>query len=245
MKNLSILGLAALMPSSTIAHYFFPHFVINGQVTPEYEYTREHDNFLNPSWEDGAFLNSDDLRCNKGSMNHRTEPKTATVIAGQDVVGFQTYAGTDGLYHPGPVQIYMSKAPGDVRDYDGSGDWFKVYQLGHREGSTADDAWLTWKKNQFTFQMPAEIPAGQYLIRIEQAATHQPYTHREFYVQCAHIEVVSDWQGTPGPLFKIPGVYSRDQPFFQYDSWAQPQPTVCPLPGPAMWPNNNNLNKIL
>ena len=93
--------------------------------------------------------------------------------------------------------------------------------------------------------MPAEIPAGQYLIRIEQAATHQPYTHREFYVQCAHIEVVSDYQGTPGPTFKIPGVYSRDQPFFQYDSWAQPQPTVCPLPGPEMWPNNDNLNKIL
>jgi hypothetical protein len=143
------------------------------------------------------------------------------------------------------LQIYMSKAPGDVRDYDGSGDWFKVYQLGHREGSTADSAWLTWKKNQFTFKLPAEIPAGQYLIRIEQAATHQPYTGREFYVQCAHIEVVSNYQGTPTPTFKIPGVYSRDQPFFKYDSWAQPQPTVCPLPGPAMWPNNNNLNKIM
>jgi hypothetical protein len=243
MKNLSVLALAALMPSASVAHYFFPHFVINGQVTPEYQYTRKHDNFLNPSWEDGAFLNNNDLRCNKGSMNHRTEPQTARVIAGQDVVGFQTYAGTDGLYHPGPVQIYMSKAPGDVRDYDGSGDWFKVYQLGHREGSTRDDMWLTWKKRQFTFKMPAEIPAGQYLMRIEQAATHQPYTHREFYVQCAHVEVVSSWQGNPQPTFKIPGVYNRDQPFFKYDSWAQPQPTICPLPGPAMWPNNNNLNK--
>ncbi|KAH7303768.1 fungal cellulose binding domain-containing protein [Stachybotrys elegans] len=228
-----------------MAHYFFPHLVVNGQVTAEHEYTRKHDNFLNPSWEDGAFLNNNDLRCNKGSMNHRTEPKTYRITAGQDVVGFQAYAGTDGLYHPGPVQIYMSKAPGDVRDYDGSGDWFKVYQLGHRDGSTADDAWLAWKKRQFTFKMPAEIPAGQYLMRMEQAATHQPYTHREFYTQCAHIEVVSNYQGSPSPTFKIPGVYNRDQPFFKYDSWAQPQPTVCPLPGPAMWPNNNNLNKIL
>ena len=48
-------------------------------------------------------------------------------------------ASLTNLHDP---QIYMSKAPGDVRDYDGSGDWFKVYQLGHREGSTADEAWL-------------------------------------------------------------------------------------------------------
>jgi hypothetical protein len=105
----------------------------------------------------------------------------------------------------------MSKAPGDVRDYDGSGDWFKVAQWGHRAGSTADSNWITWKMKQFTFKMPAEIPAGQYLIRIEQAATHQPYTGREFYVGCAHIEVSSSYNGKPTPTFKIPGVYSRDQ----------------------------------
>ncbi|KAM7196747.1 endo-beta-1,4-glucanase D-like protein [Naviculisporaceae sp. PSN 640] len=243
--NLSALALTALLPSATVAHYFFPHFVINGQVTPEWQYVRKHDNFLNPSWEDGAFLNNNDLRCNKGASNHMREPQTAKIRAGQDTVGFQTYAGTDGLYHPGPVQIYMSKAPGDVRDYDGSGDWFKVAQWGHRSGSTADTAWITWKMRQFTFKMPAEIPAGQYLIRIEQAATHQPYTHREFYVACAHIEVSSSYTGRPGPTFKIPGVYSRDQPFFRYDSWAKPQPTVCPLPGPAMWPNNNNLRNLI
>jgi len=141
-------------------------------------------------------------------------------------------------------QIYMSKAPGDVRDYDGSGDWFKVAQWGHRAGSTADSNWITWKMKQFTFKMPAEIPAGQYLIRIEQAATHQPYTHREFYVGCAHIEVASSYTGKPTPTFKIPGVYSRDQPFFKYDSWANPQAKVCPLPGPAMWPNNSNLKNL-
>ncbi|KAM7207525.1 hypothetical protein V8F20_002211 [Naviculisporaceae sp. PSN 640] len=37
-------------------------------------------------------------------------------------------------YHPGPVTIYLSKAPGNVRDYNSFGDWFKVYwyQLGMR-----------------------------------------------------------------------------------------------------------------
>ena len=26
----------------------------------------------------------------------------------------------------GPGAVYLSKAPGDVREYDGSGDWFKI-----------------------------------------------------------------------------------------------------------------------
>lgn len=105
MKNLSTLALVALLPSATVAHYYFPHFVINGNVTPEWQYARKHDNFLNPSWEDGAFLNSNELRCNKGASNHMREPQTAKITAGKDTVGFQTYAGTDGLYHPGPVQV--------------------------------------------------------------------------------------------------------------------------------------------
>ena len=105
MKNLSALALVALLPSATVAHYFFPYVVINGEVTAEWQYAREHDNFLNPSWDDGAFLESNDLRCNKGAENHMSEPETANITAGQDTVGFQTYAGTDGLYHPGPVQV--------------------------------------------------------------------------------------------------------------------------------------------
>jgi hypothetical protein len=244
MKTFSLLALAGLLPSVTLAHYHFPHLIINGQVTGAHEYVREHDNGYMPSWDNGNFVNSNDLRCNKGSLNHRTQPKTAKVTAGKDVIGFATNVQAE-IRHPGPIQIYLSRAPGDVREYDGSGEWFKVWQLGHRDGSTADPAWLSWGLKQFTFKLPAEIPAGQYLMRIEHIATHQPYKGREFFLQCAHIEVVSSYTGkAPTNTFRIPGVYNRDQPFFQYDSWAQPQPTVCPMPGLAMWPNNNNFNKI-
>ena len=30
----------------------------------------------------------------------------------------------------GPGMVYMSKAPNDVQSYDGSGDWFKIFQEG-------------------------------------------------------------------------------------------------------------------
>lgn len=241
----TILALAALVGGSA-AHFHFPHLIVNGKVTNPHEYTREHDNGYMPSWEDGKFLTNTDMRCNKGSMNHRTQPKTYKVTAGQDTVGFATNVQAE-IRHPGPFTVYMSKAPtGNVKDYDGSGDWFKVYQVGHKAGSTRDPDWLTWGKKQFTFKLPAEIPAGQYLMRAEFIATHNPYKGREFYIQCAHIEVASSYNGkAPGPTTKIPGHVVKGEPFMNYDSWAQPQPGTCPLPGPAMWPNNNNLNKFL
>ncbi|KAJ5065993.1 glycosyl hydrolase family 61-domain-containing protein [Bipolaris maydis] len=206
----------------TQAHHHFPHFVINVQ----------YENGFQLSWDEGRFIDSEDLRCNKGSMNHRTQPKT-----------YMAYINTES-FHPGPLQICLSKAPGDVRDYDGSGDWFKIYQLEHQPGSTNDLAWLSWHKKQFTFKLPAEIPPGQYLMQIEQTTTHPSYTDRGFYIQCAHIEMTSSYNGSPSPGFKIPGVYIREQSFFKYH-WAKPQSTVCPLPGPAMSPNNNNVNRIL
>lgn len=34
------------------------------------------------------------------------------------------------VYHQGPISLYLSKAPGSVADYDGSGDWFKFQDFG-------------------------------------------------------------------------------------------------------------------
>lgn len=107
MKAFSIVALAGLLPSLVQAHYLWPQLILNGKVTAPFEYVREHDNGFMPSWSDGAFLNSNDLRCNKGSMNHRTQPKTARVVAGQDVVGFATNVQSE-IRHPGPLQVSAS-----------------------------------------------------------------------------------------------------------------------------------------
>jgi hypothetical protein len=138
-------------------------------------------------------------------------------------------------------QIYLSRAPGDVRDYDGSGDWFKVYQLGTRQPfNGTDEGWATWKMKNWQFRLPAEIPAGEYLMRIEQMSVHPPYRQKEWYVQCAHLKINSNYNGpAPGPTIKIPGGYKISDPAIQYDQWAQPPPTYAPMPGPPLWPNNN------
>lgn len=35
-----------------------------------------------------------------------------------------------------------------------------------------DQGWLTPDKKNFQFRLPSEIPAGQYLMRIEQMSVH-------------------------------------------------------------------------
>lgn len=58
-----------------------------------------------------------------------TMAKTSTyTVAPGDNVGFTVNAA---LSHPGPLSVWMSKAPDGTaaNAYDGSGDWFKVYEL--------------------------------------------------------------------------------------------------------------------
>lgn len=126
-----------------------------------------------------------------------------------------------------------------MRDYDGSGDWFKVYQLGTMTPwNGTDQGWLTRDKKNFQFRLPAEIPAGQYLMRIEQMSVHPPYRQKEWYVQCAHLNIASSYNGrAPGPTIRFPGGYKISDAAIQLDSWAKPPPTFAPMPGPKLWPN--------
>ncbi|KAK1970906.1 fungal cellulose binding domain-containing protein [Colletotrichum sublineola] len=245
MKNTNLICLA--LPALSMGHYLFPQLMLNGKEISNRDFVRQHDNGFQPSWDDGKFLQSNDMRCNKGSENHAKNTKAANVIAGQDVVGFTTNIHQK-LQHPGPLTIHMSKAPGDVGDYDGSGDWFKVYQLGYQDGwDGTDKGWLAFGKNKFQFELPAEIPQGQYLMRIEHIATHPPNKGKELYLQCAHLNVTSDYTGPePDSVIKLPGGYTMDSPWIQYDSWKKPRITSVTMPGPEkMWPNENNFNKIL
>ncbi|KAK1976879.1 fungal cellulose binding domain-containing protein [Colletotrichum cereale] len=245
MKTTNFVSLA--LPALSMAHYHWPMMMLGGKEIRSGDFVREHDNGFEPSWDDGKFLQSNDMRCNKGAMNHAKDTKAANVIAGQDVIGFTTNVHSK-IGHPGPLSIHLSLAEGgDVSKYDGSGDWFLVHQLGYRDGwDGKDDGWLSHDKNKFTFELPAEIPQGQYLMRIEHIATHNPYKAKQFFIQCAHLNVTSDYTGpAPSPTMKFPGGYTMDSPWIQYDSWFKPAITEFELPGPKMWPNQNNFNKML
>ncbi|CAI7623115.1 unnamed protein product [Penicillium pancosmium] len=218
MKNFAFLVGAALaaIPHAS-AHYFFPHFIADGNFMGYYKYVREDTQNYMPF--KGGY-SKDDFRCNTGSMDYASKTGVYKVKAGE-TIGFGTDFNTL-IQHPGPIQVYMSKAPGDVREYDGSGDWFKIYELGPEIFSSAGITWGATDIGNFTFQLPNKIPAGQYLVRIEHIELHGAgnWGGAEFYFNCAQIEVESDSTATPYPLVQIPGVYDGYEPgiLFSYEA---------------------------
>jgi hypothetical protein len=117
--TMKAIALLAMLAPLTQAHYIFNRLIVNGaSIGGEYAYTRKNSNSYNPAFT-SELMNSNDLRCNKGAKTGGTA--TYTVKAG-DKLGFKLF-NNEFIEHPGPGFVYVSKAPGKVADYDGSGDW--------------------------------------------------------------------------------------------------------------------------
>ncbi|KAG6808208.1 hypothetical protein H0H92_005029, partial [Tricholoma furcatifolium] len=86
------------------------------------------------------------------------------------------------------------------------------------------------------FTVPAALPSGQYLVRMEAIALHvaETYGGAQFYISCGQINVTGGGNGTPGPLVAIPGVYTGYEPGILINIY-YPIPTNYTQPGPAVW----------
>ncbi|KAK0732419.1 glycosyl hydrolase family 61-domain-containing protein [Apiosordaria backusii] len=230
--HFSIAGIAlwALAATQGVeAHYRYSKLIVNGKVTNDWEYIRENSNFINPTKQ---FLTpSDDFRCNSGTFANAGRTKVHQVNPG-DSIGFRLW-NNGKILHPGPTTIHMSRAPGDVRQYRGDGDWFKVQEtLICRAPNRylADTDWCSWDQPDQTFTLPRDTPPGQYLVRVEHIAMHGAQSgDTEFYFTCAQIEVTGNGNGRPGPLVKIPGLYNSNDPalrFFIYGAASYPYTRV-------------------
>ncbi|KAM7210591.1 Glycosyl hydrolase family 61 domain containing protein [Rhypophila decipiens] len=211
----------ALLPGGVDAHYRYSKLLVNGQNSRDWEFIRENSNFIMPTKQ--LIQPSDDFRCNSGSFANAGKTNVRRVNPG-DTLGFQLWNGGT-IIHPGPSTIHMSKAPGDVRQYRGDGDWFKVHEeiicrnVQGPNGKLDDRDWCTWDQATISFKLPADTPPGQYLVRVEHIAIHGAQSgDTEFYFTCAQVEVTGNGQGRPGPLVKIPSndVYDRNDPALRF-----------------------------
>ena len=75
-----ILQLACLS-GSAFAHYKWPALIIDGAVTPEYQYVRSNTNNINPVMD----ISSLAMRCNEGGLDSGSATQTANVNAGSKV----------------------------------------------------------------------------------------------------------------------------------------------------------------
>ncbi|KAI0836740.1 glycoside hydrolase family 61 protein [Hypoxylon sp. FL0890] len=165
-------------------------------------------------------VNSSDMRFYQA----RGGTGTATVAAG-DVLGFVANAA---VTHFGPVQFYMAKVP-DGADID---TWDPA---GNGGGGGAKIGSITATKKTINTTIPASVPSGLYLIRIESIALHpaQSVGGAQIYLSRAQVKVTGGGSGTPGPLVAFPGAYEPTDPGLRWSYY--PVPTTYTAPGPAVW----------
>ncbi|KAF2670266.1 hypothetical protein BT63DRAFT_469849 [Microthyrium microscopicum] len=226
---ISVATLAAILPAA-FGHYNFNRFIANGVTTQDYEYIRRMTHSNSPV----TSVASTDMRCNYGTQANAASTKTYPVTAGS-TVGFTV---ADSIGHGGPLFAYMSKAPGPVSSYDGSGSWFKIYELGIK--NFADDkraaAWAADGLRKVEFKLPRAIPDGEYLLRLEHIALHGAQTvgGAQAYVSCAQIKVSGGSGGNPGPMVKIPGLYDPNHPGLHFNPYYPPLKNYT-MPGPKVY----------
>lgn len=159
-----------------------------------------------------------------------------------DNVGFTVDAA---ISHPGPLSVWMSKAPTGTTaaEYDGSGDWFKVYELTTYEITSAGLQWATYIPGtsgiqNFTIDLPADLESGDYLLRAEHIALHaaEEFEGAQYYIGCAQLSLTSSGSGSPSPVASIPGEYTGYEAGLIIDIY-YPIPTNYTAPGISTWPD--------
>lgn len=246
MRFLTFATASALLLSKCNAHYVFANLINNGEVTPAWKYVREvqlvdndfpedrRHNFDSLGWpykED--FLHAN-FTCGRAAFDAAARTATADVRAGQEI-GFQI--GLDQeippALHGGPAQFYIARAPNDdLATFHGQeGNWVKLAT--RHLGQAEDGYWnLGVPITSIKFTVPLTTPPGKYLLRIEQFWPSSTPGVTQFYINCAHINIVGPGGGSfDGYDFaKFPGTYKHDSPGVL--AWLGPDYVA---PGPAIW----------
>jgi len=212
-----VLALASLADS----HYTFPQLLVNGAATGNWVNVRRTDNYNS----NGPItdVSSTNFRCYNQAGGSATA-STARVSAGARI-GFKA---NQGVYHQSVTNIYMARAPGNVSTWDGSGQvWFRVHEVPAVTNGGSSISFPAMNADNVQFTLPSSLPAGQYLVRVENIALHgaSGFGGAQFYISCGQIEVTGGGGGNPGPLVSIPGVYTGREPGIMLNIYSR---TSCP-----------------
>ncbi|KAI0782117.1 glycoside hydrolase family 61 protein F [Abortiporus biennis] len=185
-----------------------------------------------------------DVQCNGysdgGVIGSAPAPLFATVAAGSQVnLNWTTWPDS----HIGPMITYLAQAPRDITQWSpGNGAvWFKIAEA----GKTTDGKWaatdiLTANDSIYTFTIPKNLKAGQYIVRHEIIALHAAWTYpgAQVYPSCIQIQVTGSGTAFPtSGLVSFPGAYTATTPGIVYDAYQNT--SAYPIPGPAVWTGGN------
>ncbi|PMD34547.1 glycoside hydrolase family 61 protein [Hyaloscypha variabilis F] len=211
------------------AHYTFPSLIANDETTAAWQYARQWTGYQSNG--PVTDVSKIDIRCNVGA-SAKSAPSTMTVAAGSKI-GF---ASNQPISHVGVMEWYMAKVPEGhtAATWDGSGEvWFKI------DEDHPTFAPLKWPSLSTTKQyttIPASVPAGDYLLRVEHIALHSAGSTNgaQFYISCGQLNVTGGGAGVPTPLVAFPGAYKASDPGILINIY-NPVPKSYINPGPAVW----------
>ncbi|KAK6496911.1 hypothetical protein TWF481_001892 [Arthrobotrys musiformis] len=190
---------------------------------------------------------SNDIRCNVNGANG-ISAKCGLKAGDQVTIEMHQQIGdrsctNEGIggAHWGPVLAYLSKVD-DASTADGSSGWFKIYQNSWAKYPTGDgsaDWWGTKDMNfccgKLTFNIPTNIPSGDYLLRAEAIALHAagalPPNGAQFYMSCYQLTITGGSGSIPSTV-NFPGAYADTDPgifiniYQTLSTYIAPGPTV-------------------
>jgi len=237
MKSSSVIAGLVAFASTVSAHATWQDLHVG---STDYAATCDR---LPPSNNPVTDVTSTDIRCNVGGTKGISGK--CTVAAGQNVtVEMHQQPNSEGDCsdlaiggdHHGPIQVYMTKVS-DASSADGSTPWFKIYESGLLDPSTA--YWATDELNANcglqSVKIPADIEPGDYLLRSEVIALHVASSvgGAQFYMSCFQITVTGGGSATPSGV-SLPGAYSAQDPGILIDIY-YPTPTTYVFPGPTVY----------
>ncbi|KAI5368046.1 Putative auxiliary Activity family 9 [Septoria linicola] len=200
---------AAAAPALVSAHGHVLGVVSGGEwyagTTPEWTYQAEKPNTA--GWyannQDNGFVEpasyaDEDIICHKGATPGLG---SIPVTAGESIdLQWNTWPES----HHGPVITYLAAVDGEFADVTKADlQWFKIDAGGLNDGSTAPGDWASDDliANNFTstVPIPADIAAGNYVIRHEIIALHSAGQENgaQNYPQCLNLVVESSGSTTP------------------------------------------------
>jgi len=143
----------------------------------------------------------------------KAAPLSVAAKAGDKVdVFWMAETGINWFHLVGPVLSYMTKCPGDCKDFtpSASTEWFKVDEKGLKSDGTWFQADMS-DGSPTSLTLPSGLTNGNYLLRHEIIALQNGQTKdkAEFYPNCVQMTISGGASGdvSPSPTAHFPGAY--------------------------------------
>ncbi|KAI0014514.1 glycoside hydrolase [Xylariomycetidae sp. FL0641] len=208
--------------TAVAAHQNFHQFWVNDE-TPGFEVGIR----MPPSNNPVTDVTSNDIVCNVGGTDG-TGVETVAAAAGDSIT-----VQWDQSSHPGPITHMLYGPVDSAAAATGVGaGWVKVDELDYADGQWANEI-MSADDMKYTFQLPANLASGEYLLRSEMLALHaaMEVDGAQFYIGCAQLKITGPG-GSCSPEISLPGAYDPEEAsIYIPDFYSGFDPTAYQAPG--------------